>query len=475
MNRILKSLLLVASLVAGAGATVVPVLAADAAVGLTQVADLQGKVVSLGLNKSMIIDLPEDIKDVLVSNPAIADVVVRTPRKIYLIGMSVGEANVFLFANGNRQLAQFELSVGRDTVALENTIAVSIPGSKIHAQSLGESLVLSGTATSAESVAMAANIAGKFIGSTDKVINTVTVAGSDQVNLRVVVAEVQRNTARQLGVDMGALATVGGVTFNPVSAPSAGISYNISHMWNNTIAHTGEDLFATTEQTANSTLGIGTSNFAAMIDALKTEGVMRSLAEPNLTAVSGQTAKFVVGGEIPYTTTSGDQTTTNFRDYGIQLQFTPVVLSSGRISLNINTEISDVDNTLTVNGAYALSKRQAQTTVELPSGGAIALGGLLKDNITKATSGTPGLTDVPILGALFKSESYKRQQTELVIFVTPYLVKPVDPQDMVRPDQNLNFQADAQGYFLHQINRIYRSNGAAANGAYNGRVGFSYE
>ncbi|WP_237153375.1 type II and III secretion system protein family protein [Oryzibacter oryziterrae] len=443
--------------------------------GLTDVADLQGKVVNLGLNKSMIIDLPEDIKDVLVSNPAIADVVVRTPRKIYLIGMSVGEANVFLFANGNRQLAQFELSVGRDTAALESTIANSVPGSKIRAQSLGDSLVLSGTATSAESVAIAANIAAKFVGSPEKVINSVTVAGSDQVNLRVVVAEVQRNTARKLGVDMVGLANVGGVTFAPISAPSNSLSYNLANIANRTIGGQANTLYTVANGTANGAFGIGTSNFAAVVDALKTEGVLRSLAEPNLTAVSGQTAKFLAGGEIPYITTSGTQTTTEFRDYGIQLQFTPVVLSSGRISLTINTEISDVDNTLTVNGGFALTKRQAQTTVELPSGGAIALGGLLKDNITKASSGIPGLTDVPILGALFKSESYKRQQTELVIFVTPYLVKPVDPQEMVRPDQNLNFQADAQGYFLHQINRIYRANGAAANGAYSGRVGFSYE
>lgn len=471
-RRLALILPLAGLLVAGGFAWSTPTRAADFG-AIQSVSEIEGKVINLGLNKSMVIDLPEDIRDVLVSNPQVADAVVRSNRKIYLIGMAVGEANVFLFGDGNRQLAHFELVVGRDTIGLEATIASVIPDSHIKAQSLGDSLVLSGTVTSPEAAATAANIAAKFIGSPDKVVNSITISGSDQVNLRVVVAEVAKNTVRSLGVDMAALTTVNGVTFAPISTPSTSTNYNIANIANSTIGGTSTKLYTIADATAKGAFGIGTSNFAAMITALKTQGAVRTLAEPNLTAISGQSAKFVVGGEIPYVVAGKDSENVSFKEYGVILGFTPTVLSSGRISLKINTEVSEPDNSYS--DTYpGLTKRSAETSVELPSGGAIALGGLLRDNVSKTVNGIPGLSDLPILGALFKSEAYRRQQTELVIFVTPYLVKPVSPSEITRPDQNLNFQTDAQSFFLNQINRIYRVNGAAA-GSYTGRYGFAYD
>lgn len=461
MNRCLALIFPLAGLLA-AGLTSMPAQAADPA-AIRSVGEIEGRVVNLGLNKSMVIDLPEDIRDVLVSNPTVADAIVRNNRKIYLIGMSVGEANVFLFGDGNRQIAHFELVIGRDTVGLENTLAEVIPDSHIKAQSLGDSVVLSGTVTSPEAAATAANIAAKFIGSPDKIVNSINVSGSDQVNLRVVIAEVEKNTVRKLGIDMAG--TVGAVA--AASSPN-NLAYNLAGL-----SAKPTKLFGIGDGAASSALNIGTDNFSMMINALKTQGVVRTLAEPNVTAISGQPAKVVVGGEIPYTIISDNGNTVNFKEYGVILKFTPVVLSSGRISLNINTEVSDVDTSYGTD-TPALKKRGAETTVEVPSGGAIAIGGLLRDNITKTISGTPGLSDLPILGALFKSDAYKRQQTELVVFVTPYLVKPVATSAITRPDQNLNFQADAQSYFLNQINRIYRVNGAAS-GSYQGRYGFSYE
>ena len=461
MNRCLALIFPLAGLLA-AGLTSMPAQAADPA-AIRSVSEIEGRVVNLGLNKSMVIDLPEDIRDVLVSNPTVADAIVRNNRKIYLIGMSVGEANVFLFGDGNRQIAHFELVIGRDTVGLENTLAQVIPDSHIKAQSLGDSVVLSGTVTSPEAAATAANIAAKFIGSPDKIVNSINVSGSDQVNLRVVIAEVEKNTVRKLGIDMAG--TVGAVA--AASSPN-NLAYNLAGL-----SAKSTKLFGIADGAASSAVNIGTDNFSMMINALKTQGVVRTLAEPNVTAISGQPAKVVVGGEIPYTIISDNGNTVNFKEYGVILKFTPVVLSSGRISLNINTEVSDIDTSLS-SSVPALKKRGAETTVEVPSGGAIAIGGLLRDNISKTINGTPGLSDLPILGALFKSDAYQRQQTELVVFVTPYLVKPVAPSAITRPDQNLNFQADAQSYFLNQINRIYRVNGAAS-GSYQGRYGFSYE
>ncbi|WP_370676529.1 type II and III secretion system protein family protein [Pleomorphomonas sp. PLEO] len=463
MNRCLALILPFAGLfAAGLALSAEPVRAADPA-ALNSVTDIDGRVINLGLNKSMVIDLPEDIRDVLVSNPTIADAVVRNNRKIYLIGMSVGEANVFLFGAGNRQIAHFELVIGRDTVGLENTLAQVVPGSHIKAQSLGDSLVLSGTATSPEAAATAANIAGKFVGSPEKVINSISISGSDQVNLRVVIAEVEKDTVRKLGIDMAG--TVGAVT---AASSASNLTTNLAGL-----SSDSTKLFGIGDTSTSSALNISTNNFTAMINALKTQGVVRTLAEPNVTAISGQPAKVVVGGEIPYTITSNNGNTVNFKEYGVILKFTPVVLTSGRISLNINTEVSDIDTSLS-STTPAIKKRGAETTVEVPSGGAIAIGGLLRDNISKTINGTPGLSDLPILGALFKSEAYQRQQTELVVFVTPYIVQNVAPSAITRPDQNLNFQADAQSYFLNQINRIYRVNGAAS-GSYQGRYGFSYD
>lgn len=477
MNRILSRFALLIAALLWVAEAVAPACAADAAAPLQTAADVNGRVVNLGLNKSMVIDLPGEIRDVLVSNPQVADAVIRSNRKVYLIGMSVGETNIFLFGAGNAEIARFELVVGRDTVGLESTIASVIPNASIHARSLGDSVVLSGTAPSAEAANLAADIAGKFIGSPEKVVNSISISGSDQVNLRVVIAEIEKNTVQNLGIDMTGYATDNGITFFPVSTPSTSTSYNFAEFANRTISgtSTGSAIYDITKGSTSGAIGFATRNFAAMLDALKTQGVVRTLAEPNLTAISGQPAKFVVGGEIPYSTTDKDgNVVIQFKDYGIILKFTPVVLSTGRISLNINTEVSDIDATIS-STVPALTKRSAETTVELPSGGAIALGGLLRDNVTKQLSGYPALSNVPILGTLFKSQSYKRQQTELVIFVTPYLVKPVPAAAMTRPDKNLNFRTDSAGFFLHQISKIYSTSGQPAKGSYQGRYGFSYE
>lgn len=463
MKRSIAKLLSAAVVAAGLLSGQAPAFAADPASyqSLDQVA---GRVVHLALNKSMVVNLDDDVKDVMVSNPAVADAVIRTNRKIYIIGMTAGETNVFLFGDGGRQIAQFELVIARDTLGLESTIQGVIPGAKIRAQSLGDSIVLSGTAPSAEAAAKAGEIAAKFIGAPDKVVNSITVAGSDQVNLRVVIAEVQRNIARQLGVDFSFNASAGGVSFKPVVANPFGVA--------------GSAL-------TNTALDIVASDFGAQIRALEQDGILKTLAEPNLTAVSGESANFLVGGEFPTVVGIDDngRVTYSFKPYGVGLNFTPVVLTPGRISLKIKTEISEIDNTtkLTINGSQddvsilGFKTRRAETVVEIPSGGSLAIGGLVKDDVRQSLSGVPGLMNLPILGSLFKSRDFQRQQTELVIFVTPYVVEPVTTSALQRPDQNLSFTSDAQGFFLNSINKVYSTGGNVPPGTYSGRFGFSYE
>lgn len=462
MTRMLARILTVLAMAVMVAAPPATASAADVTVALDTSGELNGRVLRLALNKSMVLDLPEEIRDVLVSNPAIADAVVRSNQKIYLIGMAVGETNIFLFGDGGRQLAQFELVVSRDTVGLQQTLAEVIPGSSIQAQTLGDSLVLSGGVPNAEAAARAQEIAGLFIGDAAKVVNTLTIAGSDQVNLRVVIAELQRNVVKQLGINFNTVGSIGGVSFNPLTSNPFGSAND-------------------------ALLQITGNNFSATIRALQQDGVLRTLAEPNLTAVSGENADFLVGGEFPVVVGVDDngRVTYEFKPYGVGLTFTPVVLSGGRISLRIKTEISEIDNTnsLAVGGAggttlniVGFKTRRAETTVELPSGGSIAIGGLVKDEFRNSISGVPGLKDLPILGALFKSRQFQRQQTELVIFVTPYTVDAAPTSAMARPDQHFGLVTDAQSLFLNQVNRIYRPNGGMPQaGPYHGRFGFIYE
>jgi pilus assembly protein CpaC len=450
MTRIVRT---IAVAIALAMAALLPTVA-QAADRLYSVAEISGRVVHLGLNKSLVIDLDEDVRDVLVSNPGIADAVIRSSRKVFLIGMGTGEANVFLFGDGGRQIAYFELVVSRDVVGLQEMFSQTIPGSNIVAKSIGDNIVLTGTAPSMETAAMAADLASKFMGDKEKVVNMLSIAGSDQVHVKVVVAEVQREILKDLGVNSQALLESSIV--NLAVTAGSGMS---------------------TSTSARAFFG---NNLSSIVRLLEERTAIRTLAEPTLTAISGEQANFLAGGEYPIPVASDDnKVTVEFKKFGIQLAFRPVVLSAGRISLQIMTEISELSDVgaVEIGGLRipALTVRRAESTVELPSGGSIVMAGLIRDNVRQTIAGFPGLMEVPVLGNLFKSRQFQRNQTELVIFVSPYLVDPVATGKITRPDQNLNFATDAQALFLNQVNKVYRPDAKAVDGAYHGRVGFSFE
>lgn len=414
--------------------------------------ELDGQVLRIGLNKSVVLNMPEDVTDVLVSNPEIADAVIRSQRQIYLIGTGIGETNIFLFGEGGRQLAGFEIAIGYDLLGLEATIRDLLPGTAIRVESLNLSVVLSGTAHTPEEAAQAADLASRFVGGALNVVNMIQVGGSDQVNIRVVIAEMQRNALVQFGIDAEALLSQGAVSIG------------------------GDGLAGLFDTDFG-----GGDSVSVLVNLLNEQGVMRTLAEPNLTAISGESAEFLVGGEIPVIIGIDEDgiATVEYKEYGVQLNFTPVVLSAGRISLAIETEISEIDNSVQLQlengGPPGLRTRRARTTVELPSGGSIALGGLLQDNITQTINGVPGLMDVPILGSLFRSNEYQRSQSELVILVTPYTVDPVATSALQRPDQNYAPASTTQMIFLNQLNRVYGVPGTPAPGPYYGRYGFVYD
>ncbi|MBB4304651.1 pilus assembly protein CpaC [Rhodobium orientis] len=421
---------------------------------------------NVGLNKSVVVELDEDVRDVLVSSPEIADAVVRNSRRVYILGVAFGQANVFLFGDGGRQIAAFDLSVEPDTGDLARAIRRVIPDSAIEVEAVNGSIILRGSAASPVDAKRATDIAAKFVGNdVEKVVNTIAVAGKEQVHLKVTIAEVQRSIIKQLGVDLRVAGQNGRVAFDVLT----------------------ENPFSTNGTALSSTAGAfsyaaGGTTADATIRALQEDGVIRTLAEPTLTAISGEKADFLVGGEFPVPVGyDNGEVSIEFKPYGVSLDFTPVVLTEGNISLHVKTEVSELTNegaiTLSTTGLTipALRVRRANTTVEMPSGSALVLAGLIKDDIRQSIAGVPGLMQVPVLGALFKSRDFQRSQTELVVFVTPYVVNPVSPKKITRPDKNFNPPSDAAGYFLNRLNRTYRIGGGETDTKYYGRFGFIYE
>ena len=435
---------------------VAPAMASDAPAGPIPVTNGDSlRFVALGIGKSVVIDLPRDAKDVLVANPAIANAVVRSTRRAYLIGVAIGQTNVFFFDGDGRQIAGFDIAVTRDLNGLRAAFRQMLPGTDIRVEGVGDSVVLSGSAANAGESQQAFDVAAKLAGGVEKVVNNITIRGRDQVMLKVTVAEVQRDVVKQLGINLNANLGYGNTvlkfnTENPFSANGAALS------------------------STSATAGwlSGTNSVNATIQAMERAGVIRTLAEPNLTAISGESATFLAGGEFPIPSgrtcdpaTGACQTTITFKKFGIGLNFTPVVLSEGRISLKVSTEVSELsqEGALVQAGLSipSLRVRRADTTVEIPSGGALAMAGLIQEQTKQAINGVPGLLQVPVLGALFKSRDYVNRQTELMVLVTPYIVRSVAAKDLSRPDDGFADPADPSTVLLSKLNRIYGPTGKA--------------
>ncbi|MEI9415421.1 type II and III secretion system protein family protein [Mesorhizobium sp. Cs1321R2N1] len=462
--------------------------------------------VKLGLNKSVVIDLPSDAYDILVANPSVADAVTRTARRIYLFGKAVGETNIFVFGPNGEQIASLDLAVERDVAGLEDYIRRFIPTSAVKVELLNDNVVLTGTVDTPLDAKRAEQLANMFVSGGEattgqysqtaaggsaqsgvdinnpdqerrvsQIVNLLQIIGDDQVTLKVTVAEVSRSVMKQLGVNMVGSGGSNGISYGALSDPFTGLGKPLS----------------------NAGLSIGSSALQAYINAMEQSGVMKTLAEPTLTAVSGEKATFRVGGEYNMVTNvsanvSQDNQTglktysVDKIEYGIGLEFQPVVLSPGRISLKVRTSVSEpttegsvsasTDNQSIGMNALSLRKRLADTTVELPSGGSMMIAGLVRDDVRQAVNGLPGLTKIPVLGALFRSRDFVRNETELVIIITPYLVKPVARNDLAKPDDNFNPPSDGAGMFLGRVNRVYGTMQTdRPNGRYHGVVGFIYK
>jgi pilus assembly protein CpaC len=337
-------------------------------------------------------------------------------------------------------------------------------------------VVLTGSVTSPVEAQQAGDIAARLVGGPEKVVNSIVVKGRDQVMLKVTVAEVRRDIIKQMGVDLSASMNYG----------TAVVNFNNSNPFTaNSAPLVGDNAFSASSITK------GLPTVTATMRAMESAGLMRTLAEPNLTAISGESATFISGGEFPIPAGVTCQTTATgglgqcvqtvaFKKFGISLNFTPVVMTEGRISLRVMTEVSEISTENSLTGGTggttipSIKTRRAETTLEIPSGGAMAMAGLIQDQTKQAINGMPGLMQLPILGSLFRSRDYVNSQTELMVLVTPYIVRAVAQKDLSRPDDGFASASDPQTDLLGSLNRIYGVPGRSepAAGRYRGAYGF---
>jgi len=448
----------------------------------------------LGVGQSKIFDLIEDAGEIYVGDPKTANAIVRSAKRIYISGVANGQTTIFALARDGRRIETIEVSVGSvDVGGLTDLLNAAIPGNDIRVRPVADKIILTGSVASAEEAEKALDIASGFVndatpaspsgaggvsisvgsngsapnssggnaanGSRGKVINSLTIRGADQVSLRVTVAEIRREIVKQLGVNMSGTGPNGSFTLENPFAINGAVT-------------TSEGMLNWVK---------GGQSFSATLQAFERQGVAHTLAEPTVTAVSGESAKFLAGGTIPILNNVQCNPTCQYgfiqQPYGVTLNFTPVVLSQGRIQLRIATEVTDVDHAsqITYSGISipGFRTRNNTTTVELPSGGSIASAGLISTQTQQAVNGFPALMNVPVLGALFRSRDYQRNETELMIVVTPYIVHAIDPNQIVRPDQNFQDASDPQTWFLGRVNRIYStSESLQPMPGYAGKIGF---
>ncbi|MFM8747105.1 MAG: type II and III secretion system protein family protein [Aestuariivirga sp.] len=421
-----------------------------------------GRFLRLGLSKSAVVKLPTAAKDVIVGDPEIVDVIVKNRNTAYMFARKAGQTNIFFLDPDGQQILQLDLEVTLDTKALKQLLDRSIPGNRIEVDSTGPSIVLKGRVADAMQGKKAEDLARRFMagnqGEADSVVNLLTVSEGDQVMLKVRVVELKRSLLKELGINLenGKL-SVGNFNLDFSNIATRELAPTILEA---TAAFTGPVL-----------------SVDATIKALETNGLATVLAEPTLTAVSGAPARFRAGGEYPYQNCEiGDNTicNTEFKNYGISLDFTPTVLSEDRIALNIHTQVSDLAEN-SFGTQPVIDSREAQTSLEMPSGGSMMIAGLIRDTTLQRLRGTPGLKALPVVGTLFSSRLSQSVQTELVVIVTPYIVGPTGEKELATPLERYNTPSDLQQIFLGRLNRVYGLPEGAASVKYHGQVGHIVE
>ncbi len=400
---------------------------------------------SIEVNKGTLIRLDRPAAEVFIANPDIADVQVKSNRVIYIFGQAQGETSFYALDKDDQTIFSSNVTVTRNLSALRTAYDRLLPGAPIKAMMMGQLVVIEGNVGSPAEAAMAEQLARSVL-STDKVMNSVNVLQPTQVNLRVRIAEVSRTVLKQLGVNWEGFYTGSNIGFGIANGR------DVSNIIADPVTQLPLEVFNRPD-VGNSLFGeiiTGGLDLNYAIDALDQEGFIKVLAEPNLTALTGQSANFLAGGEFPIPIPSRDGLGIEYREFGVKLDFTPTVMSTGRISMHVRPEVSDLSTAgaIRVEGISvpSISTRRAETTVELGSGQSFAIAGLIENNVVQDSNKFPGLGDLPIIGALFRSEEFRREETELLIVITPYIVRPVSDRQLALPTDRYIAPNDMQRY-----------------------------
>lgn len=479
---------------------------------------------TLGLNKSVVIELGTAAADVVITNPEIADAVVQTSKRIILRGVGHGETNALIFDRNGNQILDLEISVAIDVANIQRMIERHIPSARVKVEGVNSNVILTGSVKSlAESNRVERLVQASVMGDgdSDQIVNMLSVGAKDQVMLEVRIVEMQRNAVKQLGINLNGSPGFGdlaSLTAQQLFAdlPGDGIAAAVDTGTTTLAAGLPFSVQATTQLAngfpiqgralggVNTTLGYTNYNggilqsaVGASIDAMERVGIVRTLAEPNMVAMSGESANFLAGGEFPVPSGQSEDgvISVEFKPYGVGLSFTPVVLSEDRISLKVSTEVSELSSQGQFQGETrsitlpdgtvqqiegltlpALTVRRAESVIELPSGGSMMMAGLIQSRSRQNLDQIPGLKKLPILGALFQSRDFLHEETELVVIVTPYLVDPARKDDLRTPADGYVNASDAKTVFFGKLNQQYGRDGAPVEaGKYRAPVGFIEE
>jgi len=382
-------------------------------------AERPSETLNLSQNTGTLVRLSSPMSDLFVANDVIADVQVRSSTQLYVFGKSAGETTIYATDKSGRVVYAANVRVGTNVGSVGEMLRLAMPESAIQATPMNNLMLLTGTVGSPDDVAEAQRLVQAYVGEGTQVVSRLRSATPLQVNLKVRIAEVNRSVVKQIGVNLLSSDSTGGFNLGVAQGGLIGPDGRITIGGSGTILRGAGNLFGV--------------DIISALQLAESDGLVTTLAEPNLTALSGETASFLAGGEFPIPVSQEQGSVTiEYKQYGVGLAFTPIVFADGRISMRVRPEVSELssEGSLRLNGfnVPALTTRRAETTVELGSGQSFMIAGLLRNANTNNIDKAPFLGDIPILGALFRSTSYRRSETELVIIVTPYLVRPVSSQ-----------------------------------------------
>ncbi len=421
---------------------------------------------SVPMNRAVVVESDVPFTELSIANPGIADISSLSDRTIYVLGKEPGRTTLTLLGADGRLITNVEVHVSPDMAEFKERLTQILPGENIEVRTANDGIVLSGTVSSTARLDRALDLANRY--APDRVSNLMVVGGTQQVMLKVRFAEMQRSVSKALSTSLGfsgtanALTSLGGTNGGGVTTVDDGTGlgtvFNAPIALESSAENNGAVLF---------NFGAGAYNVDIMLEALESRGVVRSLAEPNLTALSGQEATFLAGGEYPIPVSQdGDAITIEFKPFGVELNFVPTVVDQDIINIDMIAAVSalDTSNSITLDGFVinAFTRRETSTTVEMRDGESFAIAGLLTDDFTDLNGQVPWIGDVPILGALFRSAEYQRDQTELVIIVTPHLVTPTRGEALALPTDRVRPPTE-QDLFL--FGRVARTNAPSSGGA----------